>query len=116
MFFMTNCNVFVCCQPVDMRKSYEGLSALTCEILKQDPLSGHLFVFTNKKQDRLKILYWHLNGYCLWQKRLEKGRFYIPQKTCESSISLTLYQLSGLFQGIAWDKIPLPKTLSYKFT
>lgn len=116
MLLMGDCKVFLCLHPTDMRKSYEGLSTLTQSVLKQDPLSGHLFVFTNKKRNRLKILYWHINGFCLWQKRLEKGNFYLPKGTDDLSLSLTLYQLSGLFQGIAWDKIPPPLSLSYQFS
>ena len=78
MLLVSDCKVFLCLEPVDMRKSYEGLSSLVQSILQQDPLSGHLFVFLNKKRNRVKILYWQLNGFCLWQKRLEKGKFHRP--------------------------------------
>ena len=115
MMIVADCKVFLSIQPVDMRKSYEGLTALTQSVLQQDPFSGHLFVFTNKKRDRLKVLYWHLNGFCLWQKRLEKGQFHVPKPSSEASLSLTLYQLNGLFQGIEWGKITPPCSLSYHF-
>jgi len=62
-------------QPVDMRKSYDGLQALTRNGLRQDPLSGHLFVFINRRATQMKVLYWDRTGYCLWAKRLEAGRF-----------------------------------------
>lgn len=116
MLFMGECKVFLCLQPTDMRKSYEGLSFLVHALLQQDPLSGHVFVFTNKKKDRLKILYWHLNGLSIWQKRLEKGQFFLPVSTSQKSFSMTLslYQLSGLFQGINWQSIPQARLLSYK--
>ena len=67
--------VFLYGEPVDMRKSFTGLYALTKGKLKQDPLSGHLFVFVNRRGDYLKALYWDRTGFCLWAKRLEHGRF-----------------------------------------
>ncbi|AGA91749.1 transposase [Thioflavicoccus mobilis 8321] len=67
--------VFLHGRPVDMRKSFTGLIALTQQALAQDPLSGHLFVFVNRRGDYLKILYWDRSGFCLWCKRLERGRF-----------------------------------------
>ena len=64
----------------DMRKAINGLSILV-DGLDLDPFSGHLFVFCNRRQTMLKILYWDRNGFCLWQKRLEKDRFSWPQST-----------------------------------
>jgi transposase len=62
-------------QPVDMRKSFDGLYALTCQGLGQDPLSGQLFVFINRRATQMKVLYWDRTGFCVWAKRLEQGRF-----------------------------------------
>ncbi len=62
-------------RPTDMRKSYDGLYALTCQGLAQDPLSGHLFVFINRRATQMKVLYWDRTGFCVWAKRLEQGRF-----------------------------------------
>ena len=107
--------VYLASKPIDMRKSYQGLSGLVENTLKQDPFSGCLFVFFNKNHNRLKILYWHINGFCIWQKRLEKGRFQVPASSQLCSIDMSTYQLDGLIQGINWDKIPTPKVLSYKF-
>jgi len=59
-----------------MRKSYDGLSVLVKQQLKEDPLSGHLFVFINRKQTQMKILYFGRSGYCIWSKRLEQGQFH----------------------------------------
>jgi transposase len=67
--------VHLCGQPVDMRKSYDGLYALTRNTLHRDPLSGHLFVFINRRATQMKVLYWDRTGFCLWAKRLEQGRF-----------------------------------------
>jgi transposase len=62
-------------QPVDMRKSFDGLSALTQHVLKEDPLSGALFVFINRRATQMKVLYFDRSGFCVWAKRLEAGRF-----------------------------------------
>ena len=62
-------------RPVDMRKSYDGLYALTRQELDQDPLSGRLFVFINRRATQIKVLYWDRTGFCVWAKRLEQGRF-----------------------------------------
>lgn len=62
-------------QPVDMRKSFDGLAALTQHSLSEDPLSGALFVFINRRATQMKVLYFDRSGYCVWAKRLEAGRF-----------------------------------------
>ena len=67
--------IHVCTRPTDMRKSFNGLIGLTRTVLKADPLSGHLFVFVNRKADYLKALYWSRGGFCVWSMRLEPGQF-----------------------------------------
>lgn len=62
-------------RPTDMRKSFDGLYALTRNELQQDPLSGRLFVFINRRGTQIKVLYFDRSGFCLWAKRLERGRF-----------------------------------------
>src|SRR5262249_19553975 len=64
--------------PTDLRRGFDGLAALVRTQLRGDLLSGHLFVFFNKKADRLKILYWDRDGLVLWYKRLERGRYHFP--------------------------------------
>lgn len=91
--------VFVCTRPADMRKGYDGLAALAREVIEQDPLSGHLFVFRNRPADRLKILYWDRDGYALWQKRLERGTFSFPADGTER-LELTAAQLQLILQGV----------------
>ena len=93
--------VYLAMGPTDMRKGFDGLSVLAQDTLKQDPFSGHLFVFRGKRGDLVKILYWDGQGFCLFAKRLEKGRFVWPI-TKEGSVTLTPAQLSMLLEGIDW--------------
>ena len=71
--------IYICLRPADMRCSLDGLSALARSEVKEDPLLGHLFVFRNRRGDRLKVLFWDRNGFCLLYKRLERGRFSFPE-------------------------------------
>lgn len=67
--------VFVCLEPTDMRKGFDGLAAVTRDRLNEDPLSGHLFAFFNRRKDRVKILFWDRSGLIVWYKRIERGHF-----------------------------------------
>ena len=71
--------IYVAAEPVDLRKGFDGLAAATHHVVRQDPLSGHLFVFINRRRNRMKILVWQRSGYLLLYKRLEKGRFELPR-------------------------------------
>ena len=86
-------------QPVDARKSFDGLIAMTVNELGQDPLSGHLFVFINRRATYIKVLYWDRTGFCIWAKRLEKGRFISDWKTI-SSQEMDWTSLKLLLEGI----------------
>lgn len=93
--------VYLAMGPTDMRKGFDGLSMLAQDTLKQDPFSGHLFVFRGKRGDLVKVLYWDGQGFCLFAKRLEKGRFVWPI-TKQGAVTLTPAQLSMLLEGIDW--------------
>lgn len=67
--------IWLCTQPTDMRRSFDGLSALVKQYLDEDPLSGHWFAFINRRQTHIKVLAFEEGGYCLWSKRLEEGQF-----------------------------------------
>lgn len=85
----------------DMRKGFDGLSALAKYQLLQDPYSGHVFVFRGRRGDRIKVLWWDGQGLCLFYKRLEKGHFIWPMSK-EGKVHLTQAQLSMLLEGIDW--------------
>lgn len=90
---------YVASDITDMRRSIDSLSVLVQEVLKQDPFSGHLFVFCNKRGDKIKILYWDRNGFCLWYKRLERGVFRLP-KVQAKVFMIMPNELSLLLEGI----------------
>ena len=83
----------------DMRKSVNGLSLIINDILDQDPLSGHLFVFCNRRKTIIKILYWDRNGFCLWYKRLEKDMFRWPAREAEL-LEIGHRELMWLLEGL----------------
>jgi len=85
--------VYLCLSPVDFRKGMRSLAVLVESRLQQDPFAESLFVFCNRTRTRIKVLYWLRNGFCLWQKRLEKERFYWPSKDNRAVMTLTGRQL-----------------------
>jgi transposase len=91
--------VYLCRDVVDFRKGINGLAVLVEETLKRNPFSEQLFVFCNRRRDRVRILYWERNGFCLWQKRLEKARFKWPRRVKDDLIVLSGQQLNWLLDG-----------------
>jgi transposase len=91
--------VYFATEAADMRKSFDGLAALASNRLALDPLSGHLFVFLNKRRDRIKILYWDRDGMAVWAKRLERGTFRLPAAT-SGRVEMTTAELAALLAGI----------------
>jgi transposase len=91
--------VYFAREPADMRKSFDGLAALASGVLGLDPLSGHLFMFINKRRDRVKILYWDRDGLAVWAKRLERGTFRVPDAAA-GRIEMTTAELAALLAGI----------------
>ena len=95
--------VFLYRLPTDMRKSFNGLVALTESKLKQDPLSGRLVVFVNRRRDRIKILYWGQTGFCIWYQQLQKGTYQLPGQDSldeQDILEVTRSQLSLILDGI----------------
>jgi len=107
-----NTRIFISVDRVDMRRSINGLSLLVQDVLQQNPLSGHLFMFANKGGDKLKILYWDRNGFCLWYKRLEKHRFRLP-KMSGKSYCVSVAELGMILEGIDLIEQRRLETLEY---
>ena len=93
--------VYLCLTACDMRKSFDGLHALVREHLELDPFAGHLFVFTSRRRDRIKILYWDRDGFAVWSKRLEEGTYVVPSgEATERRREITAQELGALLSGI----------------
>ena len=91
--------VWLCTEPTDMRKSFDGLSAMVKHTLGDDPLSGHLFCFINRRRTQMRILYFERTGYAIWAKRLERGLF-VAAHDGEIKKSLSFAELQCLLEGI----------------
>lgn len=97
--------VFLCLQPTDMRKSFDGLSAWVQEQLQEDPFSRHWFVFRSKRGDRVKVLAWDGSGLTLFYKRLDEGAFVWPQMNRRGAYQMSVAQLNALLEGMDWRRL-----------
>jgi transposase len=104
--------VWLWCRPTDLRKGFNSLAALAQEVLRDDPFSGHLFVFRGKRGDYLKALYWDGTGLCLFAKRLEQGRFVWPP-VIDEGLRLKPSQLALLIEGMDWRRT-VPVEVEYR--
>ena len=96
---LSNLRIFVCTSPIRMNFSFDRLMGVAQETFDQDPLSGHLFF--NRQRDRIKILFWDRDGFCIWYKRLERGTFQLLTSTNdEEGIELDYAQLVRLLGGL----------------
>jgi len=91
--------IFVCAEPVDLRRGFDGLALIARQTLEQDPRSGALFVFVNRRRNRLKALWWDRNGYCLLYKRLHDKRFELPVADGSVVVRIEGAQLGSLLLG-----------------
>ena len=93
--------VYLCTAPCDMRRGFDGLHALVTNTMQLDALAGHLFVFSNRRRDRVKILYWDRDGFAVWAKRLEEGTYAVPfSEDGERRSEITAQELGALLSGI----------------
>lgn len=99
LFTDANTRVWLCTEPTDMRKSFNGLSAAVKHRLSENPLNGHWYVFINRRKTQMKILYFDRTGYAIWAKRLERGQF-VVHADGERKKTLSFAQLQCLLEGI----------------
>ena len=97
--------ILVCTRHADLRKSFDGLAQMVREFLGADPLSGHLFVFRNKRGDRVKLLYWDSDGLAIWYKRLEQGTFRFPVATAGHAVEIRGADLTMLLDGVDLESV-----------
>lgn len=91
--------VYLCVAPTDLRKQAASLALLVEQSLKRDVFAAALYVFSNSRRDRIRILYWERNGLVLWSKRLEKQRFIWPRLTAGDTVSMSGDELNRLLDG-----------------
>ena len=94
--------IYVAVEPQNLRRSFEGLSNAVRSVAGQDPLSGHLFVFLNRRATQVKILVWTRGGFLVVHKRLERGRFTFPQRMTASArtVEIDAHELAMLLEGL----------------
>ena len=93
-------------EPTDMRKGFDGLCGLVTGVLQQDPLTGHLFLFVNRRRDKLKVLYWDGDGLAIWYRRLEQGTFQLPRVDPDAvAASMNADDFMMLLRGIDYSKV-----------
>jgi len=101
MHLPASVRVYLCLAPCDMRRSFDGLHALVTDTMQMDAFGGHLFVFSNRRRDRVKILYWDRDGFAVWAKRLEEGTYAMPFGNAEQARrEITAQELGALLSGI----------------
>ena len=97
--FPPQVKIFVCTHPTDMRRSFDGLAMMATTIIKENPFSGHLFVFINRRRDRLKILWWQGDGMAIFYRRLEEGTFEMPAGE-NGRVKMKQAELTMLLEGV----------------
>ncbi|ABI57128.1 IS66 family insertion sequence element accessory protein TnpB [Alkalilimnicola ehrlichii MLHE-1] len=110
----TQVNVYLCREPVDMRKSIDGLSLLVQEAMALNPFEQAVFVFCNRQRDKVKILAWERNGFVLWYKRLEQERFKWPARLQGDTLTLSGQELNWLLDGYDIALMRPHKALHYQ--
>ena len=111
--FAPDAEVYLHRAPVDFRKQIDGLAVLVHASMALDPLREALFVFTNRRQDRIKILWWDRTGFCLWLKRLERDRFAWPASEPGDVVTLDAEHLHWLLEGFDVFRMPPHQRLKY---
>ena len=97
--------VYLATSPCDMRRSFDGLRALVSAVMQLDAFEGHLFVFSKRRRDRVKILYWDRDGFAVWSKRLEEGTYAMPfTESEEVRQEITAQELGALLSGIDFSQ------------
>ncbi len=101
IYLPASVRVYLCTAPCDMRRSFDGLHALVTSVMQLDAFAGHLFVFSNRRRDRVKILSWDRDGFVVWAKRLEEGTYAMPfSDSSEVRREITAAELGALLSGI----------------
>lgn len=105
MIILQPSEIYISTANADMRKSIDGLASIVLQQFKLDPMSDAMFVFHNRHCDKIKILYWNRDGFCLLYKRMERGRFHFPKALSGDTYTVTEEELSWLVHGLHIEEI-----------
>ena len=110
--FSSHLRYFLCCGEVDMRNGFDGLAGIVRNTLKKDPISGDVFIFINRRRTHIKILYWDGDGFALFYKRLERGRY---ARTTHNDLSkqISREELMMLLEGLSFKAVIKKKRFSF---
>ena len=100
-----NCRYLLYRHSTDIRKSFDGLCGIIQNELKQNPLSGDVFIFVNRRRTHIKLLTWEKDGFALYYKRLEKGTYELPQQSTDDSLNVSVQQLMLMLHGISLKQV-----------
>ncbi|WP_027470457.1 IS66 family insertion sequence element accessory protein TnpB [Saccharicrinis fermentans] len=105
-----NLQYYLCCKPVDMRNGFDGLAGIVRNILKQDPVSGSVFIFINRTGTHIKLLFWDGDGFALFYKRLERGRYFLEDQDKTTPLRLiTREELMMILEGLSFKNLKRKK-------
>ncbi|SHL92053.1 IS66 family insertion sequence element accessory protein TnpB [Vreelandella subglaciescola] len=110
----TGLRVYLCREPVDMRKQIDGLALLVQEAMELNPFDKAVFVFGNRKRDKVKLLFWECNGFVVWYKRLERERFKWPDRLKGDTVTLSGQELNWLLDGYDLSAMQPHKALDFQ--
>lgn len=113
MLIPGNVKIYLYTPPTDMRKSIDTLCILIADVLKMNPMDGHLFLFRSKNGNKLKALYYEQNCFTLWHRRLEKGKFVFP-KNAQGSIELSIEHFQWLLASDKYSRMDAMEVQDYK--
>lgn len=113
MLIPEDVKIYLCTSVTDMRKSIDTLCILISETLKMNPLEGHLFLFHNRRGNKIKILYYEINCFTLWYRRLEKGKFIFPKNAETGSIELSQEHFRWLMMSDKYSRMDAMKSPPY---
>ena len=110
-----NLQYFLCCKPIDMRNGFDGLAGIVRNILKHDPVGGSVFIFINRTGTHIKLLFWHGDGFALFYKRLERGRYSTgEQPNGALSRLITREELMMILEGLSFKDLKRKKRFKFK--